>query len=41
MFFGSLNVRIYVSDFTQPLIEWREQCYCFVIVPLFRYFFAE
>jgi len=27
------------ADF-QPLMEKREQCYCFVIVPLFRYFFA-
>ena len=40
MFFVWLNVRIYVPDFTQPLIELLEQCYCFVIVLLFRYFFA-
>jgi len=29
-----------VPDITQPLIEYRERCYCFVIVPLFGYFFA-
>ena len=40
MFFASLNVRIYVLDFTQPLNQQREQCYCCVIVPLFRHFFA-
>jgi len=40
MFFAWLNVRMYVPGFTHPLIEQREQCYCFEIVPLFRYFFA-
>ena len=39
MFFAWLTVKIYVLYFTQPIIEWRKQCYCFVI-PLFRYFFA-
>jgi len=33
-------VRVYVPGSTQPLIEERERCYCFVIVPLFRFFFA-
>ena len=29
-----------MPDFTQPLIEQREQCYCFVIAGLFCSFFA-